>query len=165
MSTFILSTILKCRILKCRLLKCRTFFYIKKHYFLTVFLAIFWHNFTIFNQKLTIFTITITIMPIYVKLRIQATNCDSFLCETGLCELFPTTSTFVRQWIVRQLFCATVFSTTSTIVRNTVVRQFFQRQARLCDSFLCDSTFVRQVFCANGELRRKRRLTNFYDFL
>ena len=65
---------------------------------------------------------------------------------------------FVRQPIGRhdRLFdnrftdmtvCATDFSTTRPFVRQFIVR----------NGFLCDKL--------NGELRRERRLTNFYEFL
>ena len=96
------------------------------------------------------------------------------------CEIFPTTSRFVRQWILRQaglceMYSTTVFSTTSTIVRqaglceiysttdfsttSTFVRQFLVRQGFLCDKLFCaTSFFVRQaIFTVNGELRRERR--------
>ena len=70
---------------------------------------------------------------------IEPSFADSFLCETGLCENYSTTSTFfetrlcdsffndkhvcakyvfVRNTFVRQHVCATVFSATSFFVRN-----------------------------------------------
>ena len=40
---------------------------------------------------------------------IQATNCDKFLCETGLCEIFPTTTRLCDSYFDDKHDCAKIF--------------------------------------------------------
>ena len=63
---------------------------------------------------------------------IEPSFADSFLCETGLCENYSTTSTYFETRLCESFFNDKHVCAKYVFVRNTFVR----------------NTFVRNVFCA-----------------
>jgi hypothetical protein len=102
-----------------------------------------------------VYSVDYLITPL-LPLRIKLPYVDSFSCENFRATVFSTTSTFVRQFLVRQ-----VIFTTSTIVRNIFDDRLFDDKhvsatVFSATRFLCESergAAPRTTVCARSFLR------------
>ena len=105
-----------------------------------------------------VFPCELTKFSFFAFVGIQLLICNSFLCDIDFMKFFRRQAQLCKNFYCNNCLndkhdCATIYFTTDFSTTSTFVRQLF-----VPHGFLCDTFFVRHVFCANGKIRRERRL-------